>query len=59
LRWVVDQPGVTTVIPGARSADQARANAEAASLAPLGDDVQDALRDIYDSEVRAHVHDRW
>jgi aryl-alcohol dehydrogenase-like predicted oxidoreductase len=59
LRWVVDQPGVTTVIPGARSAEQARANAAAASLAPLGDDVQDALRDVYDREVRAHVHHKW
>ena len=30
LRWVVDQPGVSVVIPGARNADQARANAAAA-----------------------------
>ena len=59
LRWVVDQPGVTTVIPGARSAEQARGNAEAAALAPLGDEVLDALRDVYDREVREHVHDRW
>ncbi len=59
LRWVVDQPGVTTVIPGARSPEQARGNAEAAGLAPLGDEVLDALRDVYDREVREHVHDRW
>jgi aryl-alcohol dehydrogenase-like predicted oxidoreductase len=59
LRWVVDQPGVTTVIPGARSAEQARGNAGAALLPPLDDALQDALRDIYDREVREHVHDRW
>jgi aryl-alcohol dehydrogenase-like predicted oxidoreductase len=59
LRWVVDQPGVTTVIPGARSAEQARGNAAAALLPPLDDATQDALRDIYDREVREHVHDRW
>ena len=59
LRWVVDQPGVTTVIPGARSAEQARGNAEAAGLAPLDGEVLDALRDVYDREVREHVHDRW
>src|SRR5271156_2088530 len=35
LRWVIQQPGVTTVIPGARSTDQARQNAEAASLPAL------------------------
>jgi aryl-alcohol dehydrogenase-like predicted oxidoreductase len=59
LRWIVDQPGVTTVIPGARSAEQARGNAEAALLPPLDDSTQDALRDIYDREVREHVHHRW
>ena len=36
LRWIVDQPGVSVVIPGARSPEQARANAGAADLAPLG-----------------------
>ena len=33
LRWVMDQPGVTVVIPGARNAEQARGNAAAAELA--------------------------
>ncbi len=59
LRWIVDQPGVTTVIPGARSAEQARGNAEAADLAALDDATLEALREIYDREVRQHVHDRW
>src|SRR3954451_6468005 len=35
LRWIIDQPGVTTVIPGARNVDQARANAAAAGIAPI------------------------
>ena len=35
LRWVIDQPGVSTVIPGARNVAQARSNAAAAELAPL------------------------
>ena len=30
LRWIVDQPGVSVVIPGARNPEQARANAAAA-----------------------------
>ena len=59
LRWILDQPGVTSVIPGARSAEQARGNAAAAQLAPLGPDLQDALRGIYDRQVREHVHSRW
>jgi aryl-alcohol dehydrogenase-like predicted oxidoreductase len=59
LRWIVDQPGVTTVIPGARNAEQARGNAAAADLAPLTDEQQAAVREVYDRHIRAHVHDRW
>jgi aryl-alcohol dehydrogenase-like predicted oxidoreductase len=59
LRWLVDQPGVTTVIPGARNAEQARGNAAAADLPPLTAVQQDALREVYDRSIREHVHDRW
>ncbi len=59
LRWIVDQPGVTTVIPGARTGEQARANAAAADLAPLDAGTLDALRAVYDERVREHVHGRW
>ena len=59
LRWIVDQPGVSTVIPGARSAEQVRANAAAADLPPLTDDQQERLRAVYDEHVREHVHARW
>ncbi len=59
LRWLVDQPGVSTVIPGARNAEQARGNAAAADLAPLDDATLEGLRQVYDEQVREHVHDRW
>lgn len=59
LRWIIDQPGVSTVIPGARNPAQARANAGAAALAPLDAGTSDALRRIYDDRVRTHVHARW
>lgn len=59
LRWIVQQPGVTSVIPGARSADQARANAAAASLPPLPQATLDAVRDLYDRRIRPQVHSRW
>jgi aryl-alcohol dehydrogenase-like predicted oxidoreductase len=59
LRWIVDQPGVTTVIPGARNAEQARANAAAADLAPLDEATLERLREVYDADVREHVHARW
>jgi aryl-alcohol dehydrogenase-like predicted oxidoreductase len=59
LRWVIQQPGVTTVIPGARSTSQARQNAEAASLPPLPQAELDAIEGLYDKYFRATVHDRW
>jgi aryl-alcohol dehydrogenase-like predicted oxidoreductase len=59
LRWVIDQPGVSTVIPGARTPDQARANAAAAALDPLPAKDQDALAELYDRRIRQHVHSRW
>jgi aryl-alcohol dehydrogenase-like predicted oxidoreductase len=59
LAWIVQQPGVTTVIPGARSPEQARANAAAGELPPLGDDFLSAVADLYDRELRESVHSRW
>jgi aryl-alcohol dehydrogenase-like predicted oxidoreductase len=59
LRWVIDQPGVTTVIPGARSPQQAAANAAAATTSPLRDEQLAGVRDVYDRLIRAHVHSRW
>jgi aryl-alcohol dehydrogenase-like predicted oxidoreductase len=59
LRWIIDQPGVSTVIPGARNAEQARANAACAEIPPLRDDQLAGVREIYDRLLSAHVHDRW
>lgn len=58
LRWIVDQ-GVTTTIPGASSPEQARANAAVGSLPSLDDTTHAALADIYNREIREHVHSRW
>ena len=59
LRWIIDQPGVSIVIPGARNAAQARSNAAAADLEPLRAEQLDGVREIYDRLVRPHVHERW
>jgi aryl-alcohol dehydrogenase-like predicted oxidoreductase len=59
LRWIIDQPAVTVVIPGARNAEQARANAAAGELAPLGDEAHEVVRSVYDELIRPQVHDRW
>ncbi len=59
LRWILMHPGVTTTIPGAKTPDQARANAAAADLAPLDDATMARIREIYDANIRPLVHQRW
>ena len=59
LRWILMADAVSVVIPGARNAAQAKANAAAASLPPIPQDVMDATREIYERLVAPHVHQRW
>ncbi|QNE37367.1 aldo/keto reductase [Leifsonia shinshuensis] len=58
LAWIVAQDGVSTVIPGARSPEQARANAAAADVA-LPPGFADAVRALYNRTFRATTHPRW
>ena len=59
LRWILDQPAVSAVIPGARSAEQARGNAEADALAPLSAEAHAAVDEVYRELIAPLVHDRW
>jgi aryl-alcohol dehydrogenase-like predicted oxidoreductase len=59
LRWIIDQPGVSVVIPGARSPEQARSNAAAADLAPLPAETHAAIDEVYRELIAEHVHHRW
>ncbi|MDZ5144690.1 MULTISPECIES: aldo/keto reductase [Microbacterium] len=62
LAWIASREGVTSVIPGARSIDQAAANAQAAELLDGGFDLGafDALvREVYDRRLRAEIHPQW
>ncbi|MGP3929731.1 aldo/keto reductase [Nonomuraea sp. KM88] len=59
LRWILDQEGVSVVIPGARNPAQATANAAAADLPPLDAATLAAVRAVYDDLIRPQVHHRW
>src|SRR5690349_5853330 len=59
LRWATQQPGVTTVIPGARNPEQARQNAAAGLLPPLSETALGQIENLYDKYFRADVHGRW
>jgi aryl-alcohol dehydrogenase-like predicted oxidoreductase len=59
LRWILDFPEVSTVIPGAKTAEQARANAGAAELPPLPESVHRAIVELYSTRIGPHVHQLW
>jgi len=59
LRWILMHDGVTAAIPGAKTPEQARANAAAADLAPLPAATMARIAGLYDELARPLVHQRW
>jgi aryl-alcohol dehydrogenase-like predicted oxidoreductase len=59
LRWILMHDAVSTVIPGARSPEQARANAAAADLPALDDGTMGRIATVYAERIAPHVHQRW
>ncbi|TWD82392.1 aryl-alcohol dehydrogenase-like predicted oxidoreductase [Kribbella amoyensis] len=59
LRWILDQPGVSVVIPGARNPAQVTGNLAAANLPPLSEDQLAAIQQTYDELIRPQLHSRW
>lgn len=59
LRWILDHPQVSCVIPGASRSEQIAANCAASELPPLSEKEHEAVRRIYDGEIRPLVHCLW
>jgi aryl-alcohol dehydrogenase-like predicted oxidoreductase len=61
LAWIAAQPGVTSVIPGARNPRQAQQNADAAELLDHADlsGFDAAVQRVYDEKLRAAIHPQW
>ncbi|WP_065570840.1 aldo/keto reductase [Microbacterium oleivorans] len=60
LAWIASRPGVTSVIPGARTTAQARSNAAAGSIDPADlETFAAAVVDVYDRRLRADIHPQW
>jgi aryl-alcohol dehydrogenase-like predicted oxidoreductase len=59
LRWILMHDGITATIPGAKTPEQAVANAAAGDLAPLPPATMERVRDLYDTRIRPLVHQRW
>jgi len=58
LRWVLDHPEVTTVIPGASSPQHVKSNTAASELDPLPEQTHKKLRTLYDDDIRPHIRGR-
>ena len=50
---------VTAAIPGAKTPEQARANAAAADLAALPPATMERIRELYEVRAKPLVHQRW
>jgi len=59
LRWILMHDAVSTVIPGARSPEQARANAAAAAVPALPDATMARIASVYAERIAPDVHQRW
>lgn len=59
LRWVLMHDGVSTTIPGAKTAEQAIQNAAASSMDALDEATMEAIRWLYEERIAPDVHQRW
>ena len=59
LRWILTCEAVSTVIPGAKTPEQARANAAASDLPAPSPETMERIAEIYRRRVAPLVHQRW
>jgi aryl-alcohol dehydrogenase-like predicted oxidoreductase len=59
LRWILAFDAVSTVIPGAKTPEQARANAAAAELPELTKATMWRIEELYRGRIAPQVHHRW
>lgn len=59
LRWILMNEAVSTVIPGAKNADQANGNASASGIDEISPSTMEELKAIYENRIAPHVHHLW
>ena len=55
MRWILDQPAVSTVITGASSPAQVLENASVSDLEPLPAELHERLARFYAGEIEPHI----
>lgn len=59
IRWILDHPEVTTVIPGASKVSQVQSNVAASDLPPLPNETHQQLRALYDEKIRPVIRGHY
>ena len=59
LRWILDHPEVTTVIPGASKISQVISNVNASGLPALTQETHQQLRVLYDDQIKGLIRGHY
>jgi aryl-alcohol dehydrogenase-like predicted oxidoreductase len=59
LRWILMNDKISVVIPGASKEYQVDSNMEAADLPAISQEKMEAVKEIYESDIKPHVHHLW
>lgn len=59
IRWILDHPAVTTVIPGASKISQVKDNMAAADLQSLPVEIHLKLREIYNEKIKPAIRGHY
>jgi aryl-alcohol dehydrogenase-like predicted oxidoreductase len=59
IRWILDHPEVTTVIPGASKVSQVQNNVAASDLPPLLQETHKQLRALYDKSIKQIIRGQY
>jgi len=59
LRWILDHPQVSCAIPGVSNPEHLASNLSAAYMDPLTSFERLAVNEIYEKQIKNHVHDLW
>jgi aryl-alcohol dehydrogenase-like predicted oxidoreductase len=59
IRWILDHPQVTTVIPGATKLSQVQSNMEASALPHLSKETHQQLRNLYEDKIRKEIRGHY
>lgn len=59
IRWILDHPEVTTVIPGATKVAQVESNVAASGLNPLPEETHRKLRTLYNEKIKPIIRGHY